>query len=77
MLIDDQSSHDFLTQAKKIVPSVVGINDRKTQYFNRDGEIINRIRPELQDQGYCGIRMAFFLGDPIAPDGNLFPNQHI
>ena len=47
MLIDDQRSHDFLAQAKKILPSVVGINDRKTQYFNRDGEVINRIRPKL------------------------------
>ena len=77
MLIDDQRSHEFLALAKTISLSVDGFNDRKTQYFNKDGEIINRLRPELQDQGYCVIRMAFFLGDPIAPDGNLFPNQHI
>jgi hypothetical protein len=27
--------------------------------------------------GYCGIRMAFCLGKPVAKEGNLFPDQHI
>jgi hypothetical protein len=77
MLTNDQRSNAFLDLAKKIIPTVGGANDRLNEYFGRDGEVVNRLRPVLQSQGYCGIRMAFCLGNPIAAYGNLFPNQHI
>lgn len=77
MLIDDQRSSRFLVLANEIIPTVGGTNDRYAEYFGRDGEVVNRLRPLLQLQGYCGIRMAFCLGKPIAADGNLSPNQHI
>jgi hypothetical protein len=77
MLTNDQRSNAFLDLAKKIIPTVGGTNDRLNEYFGRDGEVVNRLRPVLQSQGYCGIRMAFCLGNPVAADGNLFPNQHI
>jgi hypothetical protein len=77
MLIDNQRSSGFLDLTQTILPSVDGINDRESQYFNRADEIINRLLPRLQDAENCGIRMAFFLDGPIAPHGDLFPNQHI
>lgn len=77
MLIDDQRSHAFLVLAKEFISTVGGTNDRFAEFFGRDGEVVNRLRPVFQSQSYCGIRMAFCLGDPIAADGNLFPNQHI
>jgi D-beta-D-heptose 7-phosphate kinase/D-beta-D-heptose 1-phosphate adenosyltransferase len=77
MLTNDQRSNAFLDLAKEIIPTIGGTNDRLNEYFGRDGEVVNRLRPVLQSQGYCGIRMAFCLGNPVAADGNLFPNQHI
>ena len=57
--------------ARKLRPS----NDRSSEYFARDGEIVNRVRPALKEMGYCSIRMAFCLGKPVAKEGNLFPDQ--
>jgi hypothetical protein len=62
MLIDDQRSSGFLDLTQTILPSVDGINNRESQYFNRAYEIINRLLPRLQDEEDCGIRMAFFPG---------------
>ena len=77
MLTNDQRSNAFLDLAKEIIPTVGGTKNRLNEYFRRDGEVVNRLRPVLQSQGYCDIRMAFCLGNPVAADGNLFPNQHI
>ena len=77
MLTNDHGSGAFLDLAKEIIPTVGGTNDRLNECFGSDGEVVNRLRPVLQSQGCCGIRMAFCLGNPVAADGNLFPNQHI
>lgn len=77
MLIDDQRSQDFFALAQPYLEKLKLKNDRSQEYFGLDGEIINQVRPTLQARGYCGIRMAFCLGQPLAAEGNLFPNQHI
>jgi len=51
-------------------------NYRSKEYFGLDGELINRLRPDLEKQ-YAGFRMAYCLDDPILPDGHLFPRQQI
>lgn len=77
MLCDDQRSKDFIEQAEAVSQFKSPVNKKRSEYFGRDGEIVNRVRPALQGMGYCGIRMAFCLGNPVANEGNLFPNQHI
>ncbi len=77
MLCDDQRSKKFMELAQAVILPEGPVNDKSSEYFARDGEIVNRVRPALQEMGYCGIRMAFCLGKPVADEGNLHPNQHI
>jgi hypothetical protein len=77
MLCDDQRSRHFFQLAQPVSLLAKPANDRSSEYFARDGEIVNRVRPALQEIGYCGILMAFCRGKPVAKEGNLFPDQHI
>jgi hypothetical protein len=77
MLCDDQRSRHFFQLAQAVSLPERPTNDRSSEYFARDGELVNRVRPALQEMGCCGIRMAFCLGKPVVEEGNLFPDQHI
>jgi hypothetical protein len=77
LLCDDERSRRFFQLAQAVSLPERPANDRSSQYFARDGEIVNRVRPALQDMGYCGFRTAFCLGKPVDKEGNLFPDQHI
>ena len=80
LLIDDQRSQAFCKLAEKQASAIQSSsqkpNDKSKEYFGLDGELINRLRPDLEKQ-YAGIRMAFCLDEPILPDGHLFPRQQI
>lgn len=80
VLIDDQRSQAFWKLAEKQAVAIQSSshkpNDKSKEYFGLDGELINRLRPDLEKQ-YAGIRMAFCLDEPILPDGHLFPRQQI
>jgi hypothetical protein len=80
LLIDDQRSQAFWKLAEKqaaaIQSSSCKPNDKSKEYFGLDGELINRLRTDLEKQ-YAGIRMAFCLDEPVLPDGHLFPRQQI
>ena len=80
LLVDDQRSQIFWKRAEEqaaaIQSSSCKPNDKSTEYFGLDGELINRLRPVLE-QSYAGIRMAFCLDKPVLPDGHLFPRQQI
>ena len=80
LLIDDQRSQAFWElveeQATAVQSSSSQANDRTKEYFGLDGELINRLRPSLENK-YAGIRMAFCLGRPTLPDGHLCPRQQI
>jgi hypothetical protein len=80
LLIDDQRSQAFWKlaeeQAAILQSGRCRPNDRSQEYFGLDGELINRLRPDLE-QSYAGIRMAFCLDEPVLPDGHLFPRQQI
>jgi len=76
-LFQESRSRHFFELAQAVSLPERPVNDRRSEYFARDGEIVNRVRPALQEMGYCGIRMAFCLGKPVANEGNLFPDQHI
>ena len=80
LLIDDQRSQAFWKlaeeQAAILQSGSCRPNDRSQEYFGLDGELINRLRPDLE-QSYAGIRMAFCLDEPVLPDGHLFPRQQI
>ena len=80
VLIDDQRSQAFWKLAEKQAAAIQSSshkpNDKSKEYFGLDGELINRLRPDLEKQ-YAGIWMAFCLDEPILPDGHLFPRQQI
>ena len=80
LLIDDQRSQAFWKLAEKqaaaIQSSSCKPNDKSKEYFGLDGELINRLRTDLEKQ-YAGIRMAFCFDEPVLPDGHLFPRQQI
>lgn len=80
LLIDDQRSKAFWKLAEQQAPTLQSSsckpNNKSQEYFGLDGELINRLRPDLE-QAYAGIRMAFCLDEPVLPDGHLFPRQQI
>ena len=80
LLIDDQRSQAFWKlaeeQAATLQTSSCKPNNKSQEYFGLDGELVNRLRPGLE-QAYAGIRMAFYLDEPVLPDGHLFPRQQI
>lgn len=52
------------------------LNNRATQRFDLDCKIFNTLPRDIKTE-FAGIRMAFFLGDSVSEDGNLFTDQHI
>jgi hypothetical protein len=80
LLIDDQRSQAFWKLAEQQAPTLQSSsckpNNKSQEYFGLDGELINRLRPDLE-QAYAGIRMALCLDEPVLPDGHLFPRQQI
>ena len=80
LLVDDQRSQIFWKRAEEqaaaIQSSSCKPNNKSKEYFGLDGELVNRLRPDLEKQ-YAGIRMAFCLGEPALPAGHLFPRQQI
>jgi hypothetical protein len=46
--------------------------------FDLDNQICRQSQQYFQvDKDLCGVRMAFFLGESITPNGNIYENQHI
>ena len=78
LLVDDQRSQIFWKRAEEqaaaIQSSSCKPNNKSKEYFGLDGELVNRLRPDLEKQ-YAGMRMAFCLGEPALPTGHLFPRQ--
>ena len=67
----------FYTEGKSLLKTLKGNNSRAAQNFDLDRKLFNGIRNKFMGDGMCGIRMAFYLGDSITQNGNIFENQHI
>ena len=78
LLEDTGHSDSFFKKAKTLSQKYDSkyLNDREKQKFLLDCKIFNEYKKEFRDQ-FSGIRMAFYLGESISKDGNIFTGQHI
>lgn len=78
LLVKNEYSTEFYGRAGQIANHLSLRNQKDAQKFDLDNQIFKAIQKSFQlDKGLCGVRMAFYLGESITPDGNLYENQHI
>ena len=78
LLEDTDSSDSFFKRAKTLSQQydTKYSNNRSSQNFLLDCKIFNEYKKEFKDQ-FSGVRMAFYLGESVSKDGNIYTGQHI
>lgn len=78
LLEDTDSSDLFFEDAKALSEKHKSkyLNNRSSQKFELDCQIFNEYRRKVKGQ-FSGVRMAFYLGESVSKDGNIFTGQHI
>lgn len=78
LLEDNDDSESFFEQAKALSQKhgTILLNNRSSQNFQLDCKIFNEYKKGCLNQ-FSGIRMAFYLGESITKDGNIYTGQHI
>ncbi len=51
-------------------------NNRSSQNFQLDCRIFNEYQRKVVGQ-FSGVRMAFYMGESVSIDGNIYTGQHI
>jgi hypothetical protein len=77
LLQKENTTDDFYFEAQKHSKTLKSQNNPNTQQFNLDNDVFNQIQTSAFGKTKYGIRMAFYMGNSVTLDGNLFPNQHI
>lgn len=78
LLEDTGNSDSFFDGAEKLSKQFNSkfSNDKSALNFSLDCKIFNEYKKVVQGQ-FSGIRMAFYLGESVSKDGNIFRGQHI
>jgi hypothetical protein len=82
LLVKNEHTIEFYDRARQIAENLTKTsnlrNQRGGKKFDLDNQVFREIQQSFQlEQGLCGVRMAFFLGESMTPNGNLYENQHI
>lgn len=77
LLQKQNTTDDFYFEAQKHSKTLKSQNNRNNQQFNLDNDVFSQIQTSEFGKAKYGIRMAFYMGNSVTLDGNLFPNQHI
>ena len=82
LLVKSEHTIEFYDRARQRAENLAKSpnlrNQRSAQKFDLDHQVFRESQPYFQlEKGLCGVRMAFFLGESITLDGNIFENQHI
>ncbi|MDD5036917.1 MAG: hypothetical protein PHE55_19500 [Methylococcaceae bacterium] len=79
LLVKNEHTAEFYDRAGQIANNLSLRNQKNAQKFDLDNQVFKKIQETFSqpDRGLCGVRMAFYLGQSITPDGNIYENQHI
>jgi len=78
LLVKNEHTAEFYDRAGQIANNLSLRNQRNAQKFDLDNQVFKEIQKSFQlEKGLCGVRMAFYLGQSVTPDGNIYENQHI
>jgi hypothetical protein len=82
LVVRSEHTIEFYDRARQLAEDLTKTsnlrNHRDVQKFDLDNQIFRQSQQYFQvDKDLCGVRMAFFLGESITPNGNIYENQHI
>lgn len=82
LLVKSEHTIEFYDRVRQLAENLAKTpnlrNQRDAQKFDLDYQVFRATQQYFQrDKGLSGVRMAFFLGDSITLDGNIYENQHI